>query len=119
MNRKYRLTSSTDFKRVRRTGDSYAHPFLVLIVASNDLERSRFGFTAGRSVGGAVQRNRARRRMRAALHHYLSSIQPGWDILLIARPAILETPWEQLLRALRQVLQRAEILDEQPRRSSS
>jgi ribonuclease P protein component len=119
MNRKYRLTSSTDFKRVRRTGDSYAHPFLVLIVASNDLDRSRFGFTAGRSVGGAVQRNRAKRRMRAALNHYLSSIQPGRDILLIARSAILETPWEQLLRALRQVLQRAEILDEQPRRPSS
>jgi ribonuclease P protein component len=112
MNRKHRLTSSTDFKRVRRTGKSFAHPFLVLIVARNDLGISRFGFTAGRSLGGAVQRNRAKRRMRAALQSHFASLAPGWDSVLIARPAILEAPWEQLMHALEQLLRRAELIDD-------
>jgi ribonuclease P protein component len=112
MNRKYRLTSSTDFKRVRRTGKSYAHPFLVLVAAPNEFEHSRFGFTAGRSIGGAVQRNRAKRRMRAALQSHLKRIQPGWDTILIARPEILEAPWQQLVDAIQQLLIRAEMFDE-------
>lgn len=112
MNRKHRLTSSTDFKRVRRTGQSYAHPFLVLVAAPNDLGNTRFGFTAGRAVGGAVQRNRAKRRMRAALQQLFDSIQPGWDIILIARPKILDAPWQQLVRSLGQLLKRAELLDD-------
>jgi ribonuclease P protein component len=112
MNRKNRLTSSTDFKRVRRTGLSYAHPFLVLVAAPNDLGITRFGFTAGRSLGGAVQRNRAKRRMRAALQQHFDNIEPGWDTILIARSAILEAPWQQLVRALSQLLRRAELLDD-------
>jgi ribonuclease P protein component len=110
MNRKHRLTSSTDFKRVRRTGKSYAHPFLILIVARNDLGISRFGFTAGRSLGGAVQRNRAKRRMRAALQLHYASLAPGWDTVLIARPAILKASWVQLIRSLAQLLRRAELI---------
>lgn len=112
MNRKNRLTSSTDFKRVRRTGRSHAHPFLVLIAAPNGLEHSRFGFTAGRSIGGAVQRNRAKRRMRAALQEYFAKVQPGWDAILVARPAILGAPWQKITRSLGQLLRRAEILDD-------
>ena len=112
MNRKHRLSSSTDFKRVRRTGKSYAHPLLVLIVARNDLGFSRFGFTAGRSLGGAVQRNRAKRRMRAAIHLYSASIAPGWDSVLIARPAILEAQWQQLTYSLEQLLRRAELMND-------
>lgn len=115
MNRKHRLSSSTDFKRVRRTGRSFAHPLLVLIVTRNDLGISRFGYTAGRSLGGAVQRNRAKRRMRAALRLHFASIAPGWDSILIARPAILEAPWEQLLRSLEQLLRRAELMNDHNR----
>jgi ribonuclease P protein component len=115
MNRRHRLTSSTDFKRVRRTGQSYAHPLIVLIVAQNDLGISRFGFTAGRSLGGAVQRNRAKRRLRAAVQQQLNTIHPGWDTVLVARPAILEAPWEQVVGSLRQLLRRAEILDDDDR----
>lgn len=112
MNRKHRLTSSTDFKRVRRTGRSYAHPFLVLVAAPNDLGITRFGFTAGRAVGGAVQRNRAKRRMRATFQQQFSKIKQGWDIILIARPAILKAPWQQLVRSLGQLLKRAELLND-------
>jgi hypothetical protein len=56
--RRFRLTRSTDFKRVRRIGRSYAHPLVVLIVASNEIQQARIGIVAGKTVGMAVERNR-------------------------------------------------------------
>ena len=59
MQRKFRLTRSEDFKRVRRSGKSYAHPLVVLIVQAHDQPRVKVGVAAGRTVGTAVYRNRA------------------------------------------------------------
>lgn len=65
----------------------------------------RLGFTASRKVGGAVQRNRAKRRLRAAA----ASILPLYgrerrDYVLIARTATLSRPFAQLLKDLTQAL---------------
>ena len=109
MQRKFRLTRSTDFKRVRRSGKSYAHPFVVLVVQASETPKVRVGVTAGRSVGGAVQRNRAKRLLREAIRPLLPDLFSGWDLILIARPAL---PTESLLdirKALTGLLRRAEI----------
>jgi ribonuclease P protein component len=86
--RRFRLTGTADFKRVRHSGKSYAHPLVVLVVLPNGLEISRFAVTAGRSVGNAVQRNRAKRMIRAALASHLKHTATGWDVIVIARRAI-------------------------------
>jgi ribonuclease P protein component len=108
--RKFRLTRSTDFKRVRRLGKSYAHPLIVLVALPNELEQIRCGVAAGRSVGGAVQRNRAKRILRAALQAYIASVQPGWDLVLIARAPLREATYQQTLAALSDLLQRSRLL---------
>ena len=110
MDRKYRLTSSTDFKRVRRTGKSYAHPLSILVIAPNGRGISRFGVSASRAVGGAVARNRAKRRMREILRKNLPDIEAGWDILLIARSPIVDAEWKQLFESITGLLKRAGIL---------
>jgi len=109
MKRKFRLRRSTDFKRVRRLGKSYAHPFVVLIKHPNEEIFSRFGVAAGRSIGGAVQRNKAKRRLREIIRHRHSDIQPGWDILLLARQAIEDASHEDLLEAIDQLISQAGI----------
>ena len=110
MNRKNRLTNPKDFKRVRRTGKSYAHPFIVLAASPNELTISRFGFTAGRSLGNAVQRNRAKRRLRHLAQEFKTQIAPGWDIVLIARKPCLDAPWPDLQQAFLDLSQRANLL---------
>jgi ribonuclease P protein component len=110
MDRKYRLTSSTDFKRVRRTGKSYAHPLTILVIAPNGKGISRFGVSASRTVGSAVARNRAKRRMREALRKYLPQIAPGWDIILIARSPLIDAEWTHLCKSIAGLLKRAGIL---------
>jgi ribonuclease P protein component len=109
--RKFRLTRSTDFKRVRRTGKSYAHPFVVLVVQASEVPRVRVGVTAGRSVGGAVQRNRAKRLLREAMRPLLPDLLPGWDLILIARPALLHSvTLLEIRQVLTNLLRRAQIV---------
>ena len=110
MQRKFRLTRSTDFKRVRRSGKSYAHPLVVLIVQPNDQPKIRVGVAAGKTVGSAVHRNRAKRLLRAAIQSLLPELAPGSDILLIARQSLPESTLEQTRAALQSLLRRANLL---------
>ena len=59
------LDKNWQFNRVYGRGKSYVHPHCVLYVAKNRLGYTRIGLTATKKVGHAVQRNRARRIMRA------------------------------------------------------
>lgn len=110
MQRKFRLTRSEDFKRVRRSGKSYAHPLVVLIVQSNNQPRVKIGVAAGRTVGTAVYRNRAKRLLREAMRTLIPNIASGLDLILIARPALVSATLEDTRDALLNLLQRARIL---------
>ena len=109
MKRKFRLRNSTDFKRVRRFGKSYAHPFVVLIKHPNQIGRSRFSVVAGRSIGNAVERNRAKRRLREILRLRITTILDGWDIIILARRAIQDATYAELQTALDDLLKRADL----------
>jgi ribonuclease P protein component len=95
---------------VRRTGKSYAHPFAVLLAHASEAPRVRVGVTAGRSIGGAVQRNKAKRLLREAMRPLLPQLVPGWDLVVIARPALLSSSFQDISRALASLLRRARIL---------
>ena len=110
MQRKFRLTRSEDFKRVRRSGKSYAHPLVVLIVQTHDQPRLKVGVAAGRTVGTAVHRNRAKRLLREAMRSLLPNIASNLDLILIARPGLVTATLEDTHQALRNLLQRAQIL---------
>ena len=113
MKRKFRLRKSTDFKRVRRLGKSYAHPFIVLIKHPNEEGFSRFGVTAGRSVGNAVKRNRAKRRIREIIRQRSAIIQDGWDLIFLARQSIHNATHSELQDALDSLINRAGISKDQ------
>lgn len=110
MKRRFRLTRSTDFQRVRRQGRSYAHPLLVLIALPKPEGEVRFGVSAGRRIGNAVQRNRAKRLIRAALLPYLDEVQPGWDVVILARAPLVGAGYAETHQALRSLLNRAGLL---------
>ncbi|MBN2147048.1 MAG: ribonuclease P protein component [Anaerolineales bacterium] len=110
MKRKFRLTRDSDFKRVRRSGKSYAHPLLVLVVLPEKIEKTIFGISASRSVGIATRRNRAKRLLREALRPLLPDIRPGWKVILIARQPLLDASFLQIQAALEQLLRKADLL---------
>jgi ribonuclease P protein component len=108
--RKFRLTRSEDFKRVRRSGKSYAHPLVVLIVQKSEYSRVRVGVAAGRTVGTAVTRNRTKRLLREAMRVLIPNIASGLDLILIARPGLSSASLEETRKALLNLLTRAQIL---------
>ena len=109
--RSFRLTRSTDFKRVRNYGKSFAHPLLVLVVLSETEANLRVGVTAGRAFGGAVQRNRAKRLLRESIRPLLPGIKIGWNLILIARLPLLKASFTEIQAAVKLLLQRADLFD--------
>jgi ribonuclease P protein component len=104
-----RLTRRGEFLRAAARGRKAARPGLVLqALPSGEGAPLRLGFTATKKIGGAVVRNRAKRRLREAARLTLSAeATPGWDLVLIARDATATRPFAQLLGDLRGALRQA------------
>jgi ribonuclease P protein component len=111
LKRKFRLTRSTDFERVRRFGKSYAHPFIVLIALPNEMSYSRFGVGAGRSIGNAVQRNRAKRVLRETIRPLIPNISAGWDMVFLARRPMADARFSEISFVITSLLHQAELLE--------
>lgn len=93
MQRRNRLSRSRDFDTVYRKGRSASTRFLVLYWfprEDDDAEGTRLGLAVPRSVGGAVVRNRVKRQLRETWKELAERTQPGFDYVLVARPALAE-----------------------------
>ena len=104
-----RLTRRSEFLRVAGRGRKAARPGLVLqALQSSENGPLRLGFTATKKIGGAVVRNRAKRRLREAARLTLSAgAALGWDLVLVARDATATRPFAQLLGDLCGALRQA------------
>ncbi|HVC81985.1 MAG TPA: ribonuclease P protein component [Chloroflexota bacterium] len=108
--REHRLRLSSDFARVRREGRAWSHPWLVVTAVPNGGRVSRVGFTVSKRVGKAHVRNLVRRRLREAMRAHLPHLAPGYDIVIISRPALAAQPYAALAGALAQQLRHARLL---------
>jgi ribonuclease P protein component len=108
--REFRITRSIDFKRVRRLGKSYAHPLVVLISAPGLVDHPRAGIITGKSIGGAVMRNRTKRQIRAILSETIPHIINPIDFVIIARDPIRNAKFEEIKSALNQLLVKSGLL---------
>jgi ribonuclease P protein component len=104
------LSRPQDFAAIQREGFTRSTPLLTARVRRTGLDQTRFGFSTSRALGGAVVRNRVRRRLREALRVMAPSFQPGWDVLIIARPALVTADHEALVGTLRRTLERSGVL---------
>lgn len=91
MRRDIRLRSGDDIRRVRRDGRSRANSLVVVLAAprpEGPNEPTRIGVVAGKRVGDAVVRNRAKRRIREQLRCGYGQLKSGWDIVVIVRATL-------------------------------
>lgn len=120
--RESRLRSSQDFQRVRRRGKRQQGQWLILAYARRPTEGAmpdtpepprpptRVGFSVNKRVGSAVRRNRVKRRLREVIRRRLWNAQPGWDMIVIARPEAADVEYADLASELQDLLTRARLL---------
>jgi ribonuclease P protein component len=119
--RRHRLSRSRDFDAVYRHGRSVATRYLVLYSFARDEEAGegpRLGLAVGRQLGTAIERNRLKRRLRAAFDELRESVPGGRDYVLIARPGLPEAiagrgfPW--LVERVDEVFERSRAAERTP-----
>lgn len=93
-----RLTRGRDHARVRGEGVAFRGRTCLLLALATAGETSRVGFIASkRAVGGAVQRNRARRRLREIVRRRWARVPPhGYLLVFIASRRTLDAPHQVL-----------------------
>ncbi len=110
-----RLRRPYQFQRVRREGRVVSQSLIRLTAAPNRRRQTRCGIVAGKHLGKAVQRNRARRRVREAIRLQFSQIRPGYDLVFYLRSQdILTVPFATVQAAIREVLRAAHIWRDVP-----
>lgn len=112
MARVLRLRPHGEFDRVRQKGRSWSHPLLVVIVyprAKSSIEQARVSVAAGKKLGGAVVRNRVKRKLRTAIRQVYDYLPAVIDLIVIARQPSLTADVGELTQALTSTLQRAQV----------
>lgn len=99
-----RMVSGSEFRKAFRLGIRLDGPLFLMVAAANGRPYSRLGLAASRKVGGAVARNRAKRVLRESFRH-LKTL-PGFDLVLIPKPEILECTQPEVEREYRDRLRR-------------
>ena len=99
-----RLVRKADFDAVYRHGKRRSNSHFTVFSKANDLPESRFGFSIKRALGGAVVRNRIRRRIREVIRLHRQEISAGWDIVIHPKPNVATTPYTMLTAELLKLL---------------
>lgn len=110
LKRSQRLTAGRDFEATFQRGQCWHGRYLVLWLRDGPEAAGRLGVVAGRKVGGAVERNRAKRRLREAYRLNRCRFRPAYDVVLVARRAIGSAAWDELVAELMALAKRARLL---------
>lgn len=109
MERARRLRKGTEFDTAYSKGTVVGSPLFAVRAISNDLAYTRWGFAVGKRIAKhAVDRNRAKRRIREIAHTV--PVVPGYDLILVARAPALTAKSPELREGLDKLLVRAGLL---------
>lgn len=89
------LKNNRDFQRLYSKGRRSVSPIFALYYRKNGKKHSRLGITTGAKLGGAVVRNRVRRRIREIYRLAEPAMVPGYDIVIVARAKAVESSFRE------------------------
>jgi len=106
-----RLTEAWQFERVRKEGRAQRGDLLMLAaLAGKGVDSLRAGFVTSRKIGGAVVRNRVRRRLREIVRKHQHEIVEGRWVVTVARPSAARASYSELEAEWLRLAKRASIL---------
>ena len=101
------------FRRMYSKGRSAVTPFMVVYCRPNGRRHNRLGVTVSTKLGGAVVRNRARRRLREVFRLAQPEMKQGWDVILVARARSVDGPWRKLTADFRRACRELGLMEEE------
>ncbi len=105
--KRVRILRSKDFRRVYDEGKRYTCPlFAAFCLRRPEGDGPRVGFTVPRALGGAVTRNRIRRRVREAVRLRLDRLSPQWEIVFNPRRTAIDAPFSLLEQEIQKLFSR-------------
>jgi ribonuclease P protein component len=93
-----RLLKHSDFERVYKQGRRHFSPHMTVFYLAQHEGNMRVGFTVGRALGGAVERNRIKRRLREAVRLRRPMVQQPVDIVINPKKSVLTLEFEVVLQ---------------------
>ena len=102
--REARLVRRGDFDAVYRAGKRRSNSHFTVFLRANELPHSRFGFSIKKALGGAVVRNRIRRRVREIVRCYRLEIPAGWDIVIHPKSNVAKAEFATLAAELSRLM---------------
>ena len=106
------LKENRDFRRLYSRGKYAACSTLVLYWRPNRLDHNRLGITVSTKLGGAVVRNRCRRRLRELFRLAQPRMKQGYDVVIVARSRAYDAPHRKLQAAFDRALGQLDLLAE-------
>ena len=95
------LKKNHEFRRLYARGKTRSDPYLAVYCRRNGrADLNRLGITVGTKIGGAVQRNRLRRRLREAYRINESRLRLGYDLVIVGRVRASHAEFQRLERSL-------------------
>jgi len=107
------IKKNHEFRRMYSKGRSAVTPYLVVYCRPSRLDHNRLGVTVSTKLGGAVVRNRARRRLRELFRLAQPRMKQGYDVVLVARSRSVGAPYQKLSAAFDRALDQLGLLEEE------
>lgn len=104
------LRRKKEFRYTYRAGKSCGGRLLSLVYAKNRGGPPKIGFSVSKKIGNAVVRNRVKRRMREAVTPLIPAMKNGFNLIFIARSAMVDAPFSGIRESMRTQLARAGLL---------
>ncbi|MDR0863122.1 MAG: ribonuclease P protein component [Oscillospiraceae bacterium] len=108
------LKKNHEFRRLYNKGKSAAGGSCVIYCRKNGRGENRLGLTVSTKLGGAVRRNRIRRRLRETYRLNEDKLRRGYDVVIVARARAIDAPFDELRRDFLRLCAKLELRGDMP-----
>lgn len=119
LSKQFRLKKKYQFNYVYRVGKSVGGKLMFLYYCPSKNVNVKVGISVSKKLGHAVVRNRTKRRIREAIFPHLTTLKPNFNVVVIAKNAIVDASFNEIKNELNYLLKKAKIKDNNEKSAKS
>lgn len=112
LKKEYRLKKRYQFNYTYKNAVSFGSKHLVICFTKSNNKHIKIGLAVTKKVGKAVVRNLIKRRIRSAISPLLPSLKPNYNLIIVARPNIVDANYQEIENELKYLLNKANLINE-------